>query len=33
MNEIKATVYIKAAGVVATVVTLAAVVGANGKWG
>jgi hypothetical protein len=33
MNEVKFTVYVKAAGVVAAVVTLATVVGAAGKWG
>ncbi len=33
MNGIRTTVFVRAAGVVATVVTLATVVGATGKWG
>ncbi|GLY19224.1 hypothetical protein Kisp01_62380 [Kineosporia sp. NBRC 101677] len=32
MNEFKATAYVKAAGVVASVVTLATLVGASYKW-
>ena len=32
MNQFRATVYVKAAGVVVSVVTLAALVGAPHKW-
>ncbi|MDP9826132.1 hypothetical protein J2S57_001881 [Kineosporia succinea] len=33
MNEFKAMAYVKAAGVVTAVVTLAVLVGASDKWG